>query len=282
VALGGQFGIGRAVADGDTVIDDPDTEVVFIASRHDSHAAYAAAALNAGKHVFVEKPLALSEGELAEVMAAWEGSPGVLMVGFNRRWSLPVITGRDFVGSGGPTQVLYRVLAGRLAADHWLHDRRQGGRLLGEVCHFVDTCNAIVGEPPRSAYAVGTGVGEALLQEDVTVTLDYASGSQALITYTAGAPKGAGKERIDIVRGDRAAEIDDFRAVTLRSATSVERVGYKPADKGHRAELRVFREAVAGRVDGELLALSAFRTTRTMFGIVESLTTGQAVSLLDR
>ena len=103
-----------------------------------------------------------------------------------------------------------------------------------------------------------------------------------MITYGSGAPKGAGKERLEIMRGDRSAEIDDFQSLRLRTGTSVERVGYKPADKGHRAELRVFREAIAGRVDGDLLAFSAFRTTRTMFGIVESLTTGEAVPLLDQ
>jgi hypothetical protein len=281
VRLGERFGFREAVSGADAVIDDPDTDVIFVASPHDSHARYAAEALNAGKHVFVEKPLALTEDELAAVMAAWEGSPGVLMVGFNRRWSPVVITARDFVGSGGPSQMLYRVHAGALPPGHWLDDRRQGGRLLGEVCHFVDTCNAIAGEAPRSAYAVGTGVGEALLQDNVTVVLDYPSGSQATITYSAGAPRGAGKERLDIVRGDRSAEIDDFRALSLRTATTVDHVGYKPADKGHSAELRVFREAVAGRVDGQLLALSAFRTTRTMFGIVESLTTGRAVPLVD-
>ncbi len=201
------------------------------------------------------------------------------MVGFNRRWSPAVKAAREFVGTGGPIQIVYRVHAGSLPEGHWLKDRRQGGRLLGEGCHFIDTCNAIVGESPRGVYAIGSGVGELLLDENFTITLDYPSGSQAVIVYTAGAPKGSSKERVDIRRGDRSAEIDDYRSLTLRSPTSVKTTKFKPADKGHAAEFVVFREAIEGTRDAAPLAESAFVTSRTAIAAIESMMTGAAIDL---
>ena len=109
------------------------------------------------------------------------------MAGFNRRWSPAVEEAIAFVGRTSPMQIVYRVHAGSLPDDHWLKDRRQGGRLLGEGCHFIDTCDAIVGEALRSVYAVASGTEELLLREDFTITLDYPSGSQAVIVYSAGA-----------------------------------------------------------------------------------------------
>ena len=200
--------------------------------------------------MFCEKPLAISEEQLDRVMQAWESAPGVLMVGFNRRWSPAIDEAIAFVGRATPLQIIYRIHAGALPGDHWLNDRRQGGRLLGEGCHFIDTCNAIVGEAPRSVYAVASGSGEVILRDDFTITLDYPSGSQASIVYSAGAPRGAGKEWLQVMRGDRAAEIDDYRAMTLRSATTTGTRKYKPADKGHNAEFVVFREAIEGKRDG--------------------------------
>jgi hypothetical protein len=149
--------------------------------------------------------------------------------------------------------------------------------LLGEACHFIDTCNAITGEVPRSVHAVSSGQDELLLDDDFTITLGYPSGSQAAIIYSSGAPKGAGKERIEIMRGDRSAEIEDFRSVTLRSATKTDTVKYKPADKGHRREFVVFRQAIEGMHDAGELAASAVQTSRTAIAAVESLMTGTVI-----
>ena len=124
---------------------------------------------------------------------------------------------------------------------------------------------------------MSSGKDELLLDDDFTITLGYPSGSQAVIIYSAGAPRGAGKERVEIMRGDRAAEIDDFRALTLRSSTKTKTVKFKPADKGHQREFVVFREAIEGKRDAHELAVSAFTTTRTAFAAIESLMTGQVV-----
>src|SRR5262249_29070710 len=134
--LAERAGFERSVSGAEAVVDDADVGTVVIASPHDTHAALAVPALQARKHAFCEKPLALTFDELGAVVEAWRAAPeSVLFVGFNRRWSGAVRAVRDHLATGaGPLVVTYRVNAGELPAAHWYHDRRQGGRLLGEVC----------------------------------------------------------------------------------------------------------------------------------------------------
>ncbi len=279
--LGRERGFRRAVQSAEAVIDDPDTGVVFVASRHDSHAGYVIRTLEAGKHVFCEKPLAITEEELQEVSAAWRSNPGTLMVGFNRRWS-PAVEQicQHFGGRSEPVQILYRANAGALPDDHWLKDRRMGGRLIGEACHFVDTCAAIVGSSPTSVYAIGSGRGEAILEEEFTVVLGYSDGSQAIITYTAGGPSSVNKESLEVIGSGRHAMLDDYGSLLLAGRTgSAKKVDYKPPDKGHAAELRVFKHLVEGRSDGAAITEASLATTQATLAAVRSLVTGRAVRL---
>jgi predicted dehydrogenase/threonine dehydrogenase-like Zn-dependent dehydrogenase len=260
--LAERAGFEQAVSGADAVINDPDVDVVVIATPHDTHAALAAAALRAGKHVFCEKPLALSFDELVAVEQALASTDAHLFVGFNRRWSSPVAQVRDHLGtSGGPLVITYRVNAGTLPPTHWYHDRRQGGRLLGEVCHFVDTCAAIVGSPADGAHAVASGASnsELVLSQDVALVLHYPDGSVASITYAAGGHTAVEKERIEVLGRGHAATIVDFREVVLDGKASVVR----PQDKGHGAEARAFFEIVQGRRTAGDEAISSTRTTLT-------------------
>jgi predicted dehydrogenase len=195
--------------------------------------------------------------ELDAVAAAWKASGRVLFVGFNRRWSEPVERVRDHFSAGsGPLVITYRISAGRLPASHWYHDRREGGRLLGEVCHFVDTCAAIVGEPGVSVHAEGSGRGERLLNEDLVIGIRYADGSLASISYGSNGHPATEKERIEVLGRGRSAVIGDFSQLTLdgkRTASS--------SDKGHRAECQAFREAIRDGVDTATAAISSTRTT---------------------
>jgi hypothetical protein len=236
-------GFERVVAGADAVIEAPDVDVVVIATPHNLHARLASAALRAGKHVYCEKPLALSMAELDEVEEAMGVGKGVLFVGFNRRFSGPVAKVREhFASSSGPLLVSYRVNAGRIAADHWYHDRRQGGRLLGEVCHFVDTCAAIIGEEVLLAQTFGTGGSERLLVEELVVALQFEDGSLASISYSSGGGPAMAKERIEVLGRGRSAVIDDFSGVTLdRETTTI-----RPKDKGADAIVRAFATACRG------------------------------------
>ena len=238
-----RHGFEKAVPGMDALLDDPDVEAVVIATPHDTHADLAARALAAERHVWCEKPLALSEDELDAVEKAWRGSGAVLTIGFNRRWSPAVQAAqRELAGITGPKLIVYRVAAGPVPDGHWYHDRRQGGRLLGEVCHFVDTAQALAGAPVEEVTGLPGGGGPGgRHRDDAVVSLRFADGSLATIAYGSAAPV-AGKEWIEIQAESHRVVIEDFRSVLADG----KRVWKGRQDKGHHAEATAFRQAVAG------------------------------------
>lgn len=239
-----RHGFEKAVSGAAAVIDDPEVEVVVIATPHDTHAGLVTQALRAGKHVWCEKPLALSVEDLDDLEAAWRASGRTLFVGHNRRWSPHVRAVREQLGDA-PAVVVYRVSAGRVPAKHWYGDRRQGGRLLGEVCHFVDTCAAVVRSDVVSVHAVaGTGA-ELLLADDIVLTLRHANGSLSTISYASAGSPGTAKERIEVLGAGHTWVIEDFTRLLLDGKT-VPPTGRQ--DKGHTAAVTAFREAL--RSDG--------------------------------
>ena len=258
-------GFEKAVSGAEGVIGDPDIELVVIATPHDSHARLAAQALRAGKHVFCEKPLALSVEELDDVVDAQRNGGGVLFVGFNRRFSEPVrLVNEHFAGGSGPLVITYRVNAGTLPARHWYHDRRQGGRLLGEVSHFVDTCAAIVSSEAVAVRCLASGVGERSLDEDLVLLLRYGDGSLATISYAAGGHPQVEKERIEVLGRNRSAAIHDFASVTLDG--QAQRLGN--TDKGHHAEVRAYACEIR---EGGAMSAHFIASTRTTLGALSEL-----------
>jgi predicted dehydrogenase/threonine dehydrogenase-like Zn-dependent dehydrogenase len=272
------WGFARVARDPSEVINDVDASIVFVASHHDSHARFVVEALRVGRHVFCEKPLAISEDDIEAVEAAWRGSGCVLMVGFNRRWSPLIGRARRLVGDG-PVQIVYRVNAGSLPPEHWLKDRRQGGRLLGEACHFIDVCSFLSGSDPIRVSASSSGVDELLLDDNFSVQLAYPNGSQASIVYSAMAPTSGGKERMEILGQGIAVEIDDYHTLRSRGAGKAQRHRLRQADKGHRRQFEVFAAAVRGGEDPGPLARSAFVTSRVTLAALRSLMTGQSAPI---
>jgi predicted dehydrogenase/threonine dehydrogenase-like Zn-dependent dehydrogenase len=237
-----RHGFEKAVSGGFTVIDDPDVSVVVIATPHDSHAELATLALKDGRHVWCEKPLALSMEELEDVQAAWDAAGRQLMIGFNRRWSPAVRAARRALADvSSPRFLVYRVAAGPVPADHWYADRRQGGRLIGEVCHFVDTAQALVGADIAEVASVLSD-GSAGPGEDAVVSLRFTDGSLATVCYGSSQPPSAGKEWIELTAGSRRLVISDFRSVKLDGRT----LWRGRRDKGHDACAAAFRRAVGG------------------------------------
>ena len=234
-----RHGFARAVSGGFNVVEDSETDVVVIVTPHDTHAELAALALRAGRHVWCEKPLALSMTELDEVAAAWEGSGRQLAIGFNRRWSPAVRAARGLLAeAAGPKLLVYRVAAGPVPDGHWYRDRRHGGRLLGEVCHFVDTAQALIGSQIEEATGLAGGGRPG---DDAAVSLRFADGSLATIAYGS-VPARAGKEWIEVTSREHRIVIDDFR----RATTGGKVIWKGSADKGHRACVAAFRQAIAG------------------------------------
>ena len=236
-----RHGFAKAVTGAEAVLSDPDVSVVAVATPHDTHAALTIRAMAAGRHVWCEKPLALTEDELDAVRDAWLESGCVLAAGFNRRWSPAVIGARRVLaGIAAAKLLVYRVAAGPVPEGHWYRDPRQGGRLLGEVCHFVDTAQALIGAPVEDVTALSGG-GPAGPADDAAVSLRFADGSLASIGYGSGVPS-AGKEWLEVHAGTHRIVIDDFRSAVADGKS----IWKGRQDKGHNALAAAFAQAVAG------------------------------------
>ena len=276
---GGKFGFREAASDFGEVIAHEDVDAVIIATRHNLHAEQAAAALDAGKHVFVEKPLALSRDELDKVRAAHEAAGRVLMVGFNRRFSPHALAAKAlFAGLKRPLSINYRVNAGVVPKESWIQDSAVGGgRVLGELCHFLDLAAFFAGSPPASVYAVRAG-GPSALAEDadsVAVTLSFENGSLAVISYVSSGDASFSKERIEIHGAGKSAVIEDFRRTVL-SENGQRKTLKTSQDKGHRREVAAFVDGVLeGKAPLEFDELVA--STLATFAVAESLSRGRRV-----
>jgi hypothetical protein len=265
--------VDRAVASLADLLADPEVGTVVVATPHAEHAEQAADALRAGRHVWCEKPLALDQEQLERVRSAWQAGDRELLVGFNRRHAPTVRAAvAHLQPRTGPLVITYRVATPPLPEDHWYHDRRQGGRLLGEVCHAVDTCAALVGSTVRLVTAVGGGDHEALLLDHLVVSLAYDDGSVAAITWTPGGHPSTTKERIEAHGGGRSAVIDDFASIALDGG----RAQRSRQDKGHEAMARAFRAALRSGEPWDTEA--ALASTEATLAAAEALLSGSGVT----
>lgn len=251
-------GFANAATDPQAVLDDADTDCVFIATRHDSHASLAAAALRAGKHVFVEKPLALDHEQLADVVAAAEGAPGVLTVGFNRRFAPMMIAAKAVIASrAGPIAMHYRVNAGHVPGDSWLHGAQGGGRIVGEACHFVDALTFLAGGPPVSVSAFRPEG----IDDTVSAVLRFADGSTGTILYSSLGDSSLPKEYLEIFASGTVVRLDDFRKLHITSGGKTKTHSASAQDKGQAGLVKAFyaaaRDGAAAPIPlDELIAVS--------------------------
>lgn len=237
------FGFHYAATDHREILNDPATSIVFIATRHDTHAPLAAEALRAGKHVFVEKPLAVSREQLADVVKAAEESPGLLMVGFNRRFSPLIQRAKEVLkGRTAPLVMLYRINSGPIPAESWVQSEEGGGRIIGEVCHFIDTLSFIADALPVERHIIAAKDYD----DAVSLQLLFADGSIGTIVYSSLGDRSFPKEYIEVFGAGRVITIDDFRRAVF--VTNGRRSGMKSIrqDKGFSEELRQFLSAVRG------------------------------------
>lgn len=246
-----RYGFARVAGSLAEVVGDPNTQAVFVATRHDQHAAAVLAALRAGRHVFVEKPLCLALDELREIAAVLhQGGTGtaapVLQVGYNRRFAPATQAARRHLGRApGPLTMMYRVSAGVIPREHWIQDPQQGGgRILGEVCHFVDLMQALCGACPVlvAAHCVDTPSAAAVPEDDVLLQFKFADGSVGAIGYFAHGAKSLPKERLEVSAAGRTAVIDNFGAIELYSARG--RVRRPCGGKGQKEEIAAFLMAI--------------------------------------
>lgn len=249
---GKKLGFGRVASDEETVYDDPDLSAVFVITPHDQHARQVARAIRAGKHVFVEKPLALRLEEIDEIEDALRekgAAAPLVMIGFNRRFSPAARRVKQvFAGLEGPLTALVRFNAGSIPPDHWVQDPQTGGgRIIGEACHGIDLATYLVGAPPVRVFAESIGGPHApqVTDDQCFITLRHANGSVSTVAYLAGGDKAYPKERVEVLGGGRIAVIDDFVRVETCAAGKRSAKKLLQQDKGHRAEIEAFAEALA-------------------------------------
>ncbi|MGW5607508.1 bi-domain-containing oxidoreductase [Streptomyces sp. NPDC003753] len=273
-----KFGFAEATTDLDAVLGDKSVDAVFVVTRHSSHAELTRKALLAGKTVFVEKPLALTEDELAGVLAAVEESGNDrLQVGFNRRFAPLLQEARQRFGARtGPANLRYLVNAGRLDHGSWyLQQGSEGSRFVGEGGHFIDTASWLLDADPVSVYATAPSGNE-----DLQIVLRYPDGSTATISYVTSGPSAFPKETLDLIADGRALRLDDFvRASVYGQKRWVSSRLPKARDKGQNAELAAFVKAVrtGGPMPVPLESLVA--TTAATLAVQTGLASGAPVTL---
>nr|WP_240929831.1 bi-domain-containing oxidoreductase [Streptomyces coryli] len=273
-----KFGFAEATTDLDAVLGDASIDAVFVVTRHSSHAELTRRALLAGKAVFVEKPLALTEDELAGVLAAVEESGNDrIQVGFNRRFAPLLSEARKRFGARtGPASLRYLVNAGRLDHGSWyLQQGTEGTRFAGEGGHFIDTASWLLGADPVSVYATATSGGD-----DLQIVLRYPDGSTATISYVTSGSPGFPKETLDLLADGKVLRLDDFvRASVYGQKRWVSSRLPKARDKGQEAELAAFVRAVrtGGPMPVPLESLAA--TTASTLAVQAGLAAGAPVTL---
>ena len=204
-----KFGFEEATTDVEIILNNPDIETVVLATHHDSHAALVCRALQAGKHIFVEKPLALTSEQIVEIEQTWRSlsRPPLLMVGFNRRFSPQVLRMHQLLKNIKQKKALvYTVNAGSIPSDHWVQDPESGGgRIIGEVCHFIDLLRFLVGYPAREVQTMRQS------PDTVTITITYEDSSIGTVHYLACGHKSFPKERLEVFADGRILVLDNFR-----------------------------------------------------------------------
>lgn len=274
-SAGEKYGFETIATDPATVIEAGETDAVFIVTRHDSHGALTSAALKAGKHVFCEKPLAMDLDELDTVMDAARTAPGLLTVGFNRRFA-PLFTQAvaALQPRSGPLVMTYRVNAGAIPGDSWIQREEGGGRIIGEVCHFIDALTALCGALP-----VDVQVAAARGHDDaIAVLIRFADGSVGTIIYTSLGDPAVAKEYIEVFASGRVIQLTDFTRLDITAGGKTTRTK-ATQDKGQRALVNAFLTAArtAGAPPIPYAELAA--VTETTFAIEEALRTGRAVAV---
>jgi predicted dehydrogenase/malonyl CoA-acyl carrier protein transacylase/acyl carrier protein len=273
-----KFGFAYATADYREILQDKAIGSVIITTRHNSHAPLVLAALSAGKHVLVEKPLCLTEEELKEISAAYDGSR-LLMVGFNRRFAPLARQVKAMVGGRTtPLMMTYRVNAGYIPGDHWVHDPEVGGgRLRGEVCHFIDFLHYFSGSPAVqvSVVALSGVLGQYRRDDNFILSLTFQDGSVGNIIYTAKGTKSFSRERFEVFGEESVAVIEDFRRGLLVQGGRSRSLKKLSMDLGYRGEMEFFSQNVQKGSDYDKIFEQYIASSEATLTAALALTTGE-------
>jgi polar amino acid transport system substrate-binding protein len=281
-----KFGFDYCTTDLQPLLDDESVDTIFIATRHSTHADFAIRALEAGKHVFVEKPMVVTPAQLDGLSTAYETAqekqPTGLMVGLNRRFAPMVEQLREASPPGSPKQMIYRVNSGPIPTDSWLHRPEEGGGMLvGEMCHFIDLMQFICGETPIRVYAQSLTLGRDDLadHDNLTITVTFDGGSTGTLCYSTVGDSAAPKERLEVYGGGRVAMLNDFRRLerTKDGSTSTSRAWNQDKGQANQMAATVDGFCVQGRAPIAFEELVA--GMQVVFAARRSLQSGAPVEL---
>jgi predicted dehydrogenase/threonine dehydrogenase-like Zn-dependent dehydrogenase len=272
-----KFGFARATTDAAQLLQAGDIDAVVVATRHDSHARFVTGALESGKHVFVEKPLALNAAQIDAIETCWtrcaQTRPGLqLMVGFNRRFAPHSIRIRALLlNEPMPKSFLATVNAGAIPPSHWTQDREVGGgRILGEACHFIDLLRFLAGHPITAAHISSLGVPGRTAGDTAVITLAFADGSIGSINYFANGAADFPKERLEVFCGGRILQLDNFRRLRGYGWPGFSSLNLWRQDKGQRACARAFVAAVNGTGRAPIPVEEIFEVARCSVALAEA------------
>jgi len=281
--VGERFGFGFCTTSAKEIVDNDRINTVFIASRHDSHGGYVLQSLAAGKHVFVEKPLCCTGKELSDIQEAYgnartpDGSRPLLMVGFNRRFAPLSQSLREKIGVG-PMAMTYRVNAGTVPAESWIQDPAYGGRIVGEVCHFIDYLTWLNGSVPTSIHAASLAPAVGV-PDTVTLNLTFENGSVGTVAYFANGDKSLPKERVEVFANGVSAVIDDFKGLAVHAKGRKTEKRLLSQDKGQKEQMRHFINAVRRRENEPISFKEIYFVTLATLKALDSLRTGERIFL---
>jgi predicted dehydrogenase len=276
--LGRKAGFQNAASDPAAAIDDPAHNAVVIATRHQSHASLAAKALAAGRHVFVEKPLSVTQAGLDQVEAAYNAANAgtqrtILMVGFNRRFSTFTQKLKQWLDrTQGSRSIIITVNAGAIPPESWVQDKAEGGRIIGEACHFIDLARFLADAPIESFEVQGLlgNAAEKSLRDSATIMLKFANGSIATVHYFANGAKEFPKERVEVFAAGATVVIDNFRALKGFGAGTPRHKAFRQ-DKGQAAASAAFLRAISGSAPSPIPADQLFEVARVTLRIAQQL-----------
>jgi predicted dehydrogenase len=277
---GRKFGFANASTSVTELLERKEVNTLFIATRHDSHARLASEALRSGRHVYVEKPLALNREQLAEVETAYaecaaQGAAPILLVGFNRRFSPHVRRMHEMLReTPGPKSLSLFVNAGAIPPDHWTQDPKVGGgRILGEACHFIDLARFLVGAQIVKASAVAMrGIGGVVASLDTSqISLEFEDGSIASILYYANGHRSFPKERVEVFASGRILQLENFRVLRGFGCPGFRGLGSWRQDKGNVACVQAFLKAVETGAPSPIPVEEIFEVSRVAIDVVEGL-----------
>jgi predicted dehydrogenase/threonine dehydrogenase-like Zn-dependent dehydrogenase len=278
--LAKKYGISNSTTDYSQILTDKDVDLVVITTRHNKHAVMVVEVLEANKHVFVEKPLALSSAELDRILTAYNKAEKTISVGFNRRFAPLAVKMKKLLGnSTSEMNIIANMNAGAIPMNSWVQDMEiGGGRIIGEACHFIDLCTFLSGSKVKAVCTNAMGLNPQEQTDNASILLKYENGTNAVINYFSNGSKEYAKERVEVFNQGRTLILDNWRKLMGYGFKGFSNQS-SPQDKGHDAQFELLIKGIK-EGGGPIIPIDEIiNTTRASFAAIESLKTGNWINI---